>query len=48
MYINALGGGKSKDCLNTIRLLAAIQVLYGHAIAHLHIPHVRKRPKTEF
>lgn len=35
-----MGGGNSKDCLNTIRLLAAIQVLYGHAIAHLHIPHV--------
>ena len=25
------------DCLNTIRLLAAIEVLYGHAIVHLGI-----------
>ena len=38
--LNIFRGGKSKDCLNTIRLLAAIQVLYGHTIAHLHIPHV--------
>ena len=28
---------KRADCLNTIRLLGAIQVLYGHALAHLHI-----------
>ena len=28
---------KEKDCLNTIRLLAAIQVLYGHTIYHLNI-----------
>lgn len=33
-----LAGGK--DCLNTIRLLAAIQVLYGHATAHLNIPYM--------
>ena len=30
------GGGKS-DCLNTIRLLAAIEVLYGHTLGHLGI-----------
>ena len=29
-------GGKS-DCLNTIRLLAAIEVLYGHTLGHLGI-----------
>lgn len=31
------GGGKSKDCLNTIRLLAAFEVVYGHTIAHLNL-----------
>lgn len=30
-------GGGQKDCLNTIRLLAAIEVLYGHVIIHLKI-----------
>lgn len=25
------------DCLNTVRLLGALQVLYGHALHHLHI-----------
>lgn len=33
-----IGGGKSKDCLNTIRLLAAFEVLYFHTIVHLEIP----------
>lgn len=28
---------KRTDCLNTIRLLGAIQVLYGHALSHLKI-----------
>lgn len=31
------GGGKSLDCLNTIRLLAAFEVVYGHAVAHLQL-----------
>lgn len=31
------GGGESLDCLNTIRLLAAFEVVYGHAVAHLHL-----------
>ena len=30
-------GGDNKDCLNLIRLLAALQVLYGHTLAHLNI-----------
>lgn len=30
-------GIKRVDCLNTIRLLGAIQVLYGHTLAHLGI-----------
>ncbi len=30
----------NKDCLNTIRLLGAIQVLYGHTLAHLQIPKI--------
>ena len=29
--------GQSSNCLNTIRLLAAIEVLYGHAFRHLQI-----------
>lgn len=33
-FIN--GGGKN-NCLNTIRLLAAIEVLYGHTLGHLDI-----------
>lgn len=28
---------KKDNCLNTIRLIAALQVLYGHATYHLHI-----------
>lgn len=30
-------GGKSTDCLNTIRLLAAFEVLYFHTLEHLSI-----------
>lgn len=30
------GGGK--NCLNSIRLLAALQVVYGHTLAHMEIP----------
>lgn len=29
--------GSGRDCLNTIRLLAAMQVVYGHTLTHLHI-----------
>ena len=28
---------QNRDCLNTIRLLAAIEVLYGHVFRHLEI-----------
>lgn len=31
------GGG---NCLNLIRLLAALQVLYGHTLTHLHIDNI--------
>ena len=27
-----------KNCLNTIRLIAALQVLFGHTVFHLEIP----------
>ena len=40
MYISdykVITGGQNRDCLNTIRLLAAIEVLYGHTLAHLEI-----------
>lgn len=29
-----------KNSLNTFRLLAALQVLYGHAIVHLHLQRI--------
>lgn len=32
-------GGKN-NCLNTIRLLAAIEVLYGHTLGHLGIDRI--------
>ena len=32
-----VNGGGYNNCLNTIRLLAAIEVLYGHAFHHLEI-----------
>ena len=37
MELNKLNGGGKNDCLNTIRLLAAIEVLYVHTLGHLGI-----------
>lgn len=34
---NKVFGRSGRDCLNTIRLLAALQVVYGHSLTHLHI-----------
>lgn len=37
MELNKLNGEGKNDCLNTIRLLAAIEVLYVHTLGHLGI-----------
>ena len=33
-------GETHRDCLNTIRLIAALEVLYGHTIEHLGIARI--------
>lgn len=32
--------GRRDNCLNVIRLIAAFQVMFGHAYAHLQVEHI--------